>query len=192
MGRAAEAVKADGRAGPDLGALDRAKADYPRAQQRRGRFVAEPVGNRVGEVLAHHHEFGVAAIVVVTGKPRVRAEVLAAAPAPGALAAGLAQPGDADPRAGGSEARASGATAYDRADDLVTGDDSRMARRQVALGDVEVGAADAAGLDTDENLARAGLGHRKLNRKQRIGFDRAGRVYEPSLSWHRHYRRSPT
>ena len=40
----------------------------------------------------------------------------------------------------------------------MAGDDSRMARRQVALGDVEVGAADAAGLDTDENLARPGFG----------------------------------
>jgi hypothetical protein len=55
--------------------------------------------------------------------------------------------------------------------------DSRMARRQVALGNVEVGAANAAGLDTDENFARARFGLRKLDRAQRIGFDRGGRVY---------------
>jgi hypothetical protein len=93
------------------------------------------------------------------------------------LAARLAQPRDTDARTRGGKPRAFGAASNDRSDDLMAGDDPRMARRQVALGDVEVGAANAAGLDTDENLARAGFGFRKLDRAQRIGFDRGGCVY---------------
>ena len=177
MRGAAEAVKADGRAGPDFGALDRTKADYPRAQKRRGCLVTEAVGYRVGEILAHDHELGIAAVVIVTGEPRAGAEIFAAAAAIRALAAGLAQPRDADARASGGKTRASGAASLDRADYLVAGDDSRMARREVALSYVKVGAANAAGLDTDENLARPGFGVGKLDRAQWIGFDRGGRVY---------------
>ncbi len=177
MRGAAEAVKPDGRTGADFGALDRAKADYPRAQKRRCGLVTEPVRDRVGEILAHHDELGIAAIVIVTREPGVQAEIFAAAPAIRALAAGLAKPCDTDTRARAGKTRAFGAASDDRSDDLVAGNDSRMARRQVALGDVEVGAANAAGLDTDENLARARFGVRKLDRAQRIGFDRGGRVY---------------
>ena len=54
------------------------------------------VGQRVGEVLAHDGVLGVAAVGVVAGEARLRAEVLVAAPAVRADAAGAAQPGDAD------------------------------------------------------------------------------------------------
>jgi hypothetical protein len=93
------------------------------------------------------------------------------------LAARLAEPCDTDAHARGGKTRAFGATSDHRSDDLVAGNNSRMARRQVALGDVEVGAANAAGLDTDENLTRSRFGVWKLDRAQRIGFDRRGRVY---------------
>src|SRR5271156_1671145 len=76
MRRPAKAVKADGRAGPDLGALDRTKADYPGAQKRCGRLVAEPVRYGIGEILAHDHELRIATIVIVTGEPRVGTEIL--------------------------------------------------------------------------------------------------------------------
>ncbi len=46
----------------------------------------------------------------------------------------------------------------DGADDLVPGDDTGRVRREVALGEVQVGAADAAHGDPDEDLARAGSG----------------------------------
>src|ERR1700730_6696158 len=176
MRRAAEAVKADGRARPNLRALDRAKADYPRAQKRRGGLVAERVGQRVGKIFAHDHELGIATVVVVAGETSAGAEIFAPAPAIGALAAGLAQPGDANARAL-SEARAAGAASRDGSDDFMAGDDARMARRKVALGDVEIGAAYTAGLDANENFARPRLGVWKLDRAQRLGLDRGGRVY---------------
>src|SRR5262249_13122934 len=159
-------VEANARARLDLGAADRAIADYSRAEQRRGRLIPELIGNRVGEVLAHDRELGVTAVVIVAGEARVGAKIFTSAPAIYALAAGLAQPRDSDPRAQ-AEARASGTASCDRADDLVAGNDSRKTWRQIALGNVEIGAAYAAGPDADENLALPGLGDRKLDRKQR-------------------------
>ena len=62
------------------------------------------------------------------------------------------------------------------ADDLVARHDRRLAEREVALHDVEVGPADAAGRDLDEHLARArdGLGH--LLEGERPRRDRCGSV----------------
>ena len=60
----AEAVDAQARAGPvaDPGQAQRAVADDPRAQQRRGRAIAEAVGQRVDEVGARGAQLGVAAV----------------------------------------------------------------------------------------------------------------------------------
>ena len=55
------------------------------------------------------------------------------------------QPGDA------------GANPGHLADDLVPRDDRVAERRQLAVGDVEVGPADAAGQDAEQHVVRAGL-----------------------------------
>ena len=67
------------------------------------------------------------------------------------------------PTASGARARlaarrdelGAGAERHDLADDLVAGDDGRAVRRQLALEDVQVGAADAAGQHAEQHLARA-------------------------------------
>jgi len=47
-----------------------------------------------------------------------------------------------------------------------------MAVAVVVRGDLRVGAADAAGPDSDQHLARAGLGHRDLRHLQATGATR--------------------
>ena len=44
------------------------------------------------------------------------------------------------------------------ADDLVAGDDSRIARRELAFYDVQVGAADSAGENAEQNVSGLGIG----------------------------------
>ena len=88
---------------------------------------------------------------------RLEAQVLVAPRAEPAAAARAAQPGDADPFAHGEPGGARSERGR-RADDLVAGHDVAAVRRQVALGEVQVGAAHAAGGDPHAHLAGPGLG----------------------------------
>src|SRR5205823_3667101 len=87
----------------------RAIADQPGAQQRRGLGVAEPLGHREGERRVGDGALGVAAVEGVAGERRAIAEVLAAGAAVAALPAGPAEPRDADavadPKPGDAGAR---------------------------------------------------------------------------------------
>jgi hypothetical protein len=56
-------------------------------------------------------------------------------------------------------------------------EDARQRRGDLALRDVQVGAADAAGLDGDRDLAGAGLGDRRVHPRERGRLDR-GRAIE--------------
>ena len=81
------------------------------------------------------------------------------------MAAGMAEPSDADARRRGLQADAF-ADRLDPADDLVPGDDRQLRVGQFAVDDVQVGAADAAGLDPHADLASARLGRRPLLDRQ--------------------------
>ena len=124
-----------------------------------------PAGQTVDEPGRRHRVLGEAAVHVPAGEQRVLAEVLAAAAAEAAGLVGLVQPRHADAVARGERRRARlaarrdelGARAerHDLADDLVAGHDGRAVRRQLALQDVQVGAAHAAGQHPQQHLARA-------------------------------------
>ena len=133
---------------------------------------------------------GEAAVHVPTGEQRVFAEVLAPAAAEAAGAVRAVQPGDADAFAEGDlglrrRVCASGcgrsrwrhgAEGFHDADDLVAGHDGALVRRQVALGHVQVGAADAAGAHADQQLAGAGHGPRQCALPQRLRLGGRGRL----------------
>ena len=99
---------------------------------------------------------GEATVAREAGEQRVVAEILAMRPAIGAMATSPAQPGHADPLSGASDA----------ADDLVAGDDGERTM-ELAVEDVEIGAADPAGGDLDQQLAGAGFRNRPLDHAQR-------------------------
>ena len=178
VGGGPEAVDAETPTGRQLGAAEGTKADDAGAQQRCRLFVAEAVGKGQGVGLVDHRELGVAAVVVPAGEPRGGAEVLVTADAPAAAPARVAQPGDP-----GALARLeAGGTRPDRiddADDLVTGNDAPTPRLDVALGEVEVGAAHAARRDADADLARSGHRTRSADGNQRAAGDRSRAIDHP-------------
>src|SRR5918994_2116209 len=135
--------------GPPQGAV----ADDAGTQERCRVLVVEAVGHLVGVGLVDDGPLGVAAVRVPAGEARIGTQVLAPAPAPAAAAAGVAQPGDAGPMPR-SEAAAPGADGIDGADDLVARHGRRAVRGEVALGQVEVGPAYAAGRYPHPDLAR--------------------------------------
>ena len=153
VGGGAEAVEAD-----PLGLADQAQrpvADQPGAEQRRRLLVRVALRERQAEALVGDGQLGVAAVEVIAGEAGVVAEVLAAGAAVAALAVGPAEPGDADAVAG-REALRPLARAGDGADDLVARHQRQRRLAELAVEDVQVGAADAAGADRDQHLAGAG------------------------------------
>ncbi len=158
-GGAAEAVEADTLAALDSGDAQAAEADDAGAEQRGGDDGVEAGGERIGEIGADGGELGVAAVDRVAGEDGVVAEVLHAVTAEPAIAVNAADPGDAGARADG---QVCGCAFNDFADDLMAGDDARVEGRKIALDDVEIGAADAAGDDFEENFAGLRLGARDV------------------------------
>ncbi len=105
-------------------------------------------GEREAVALIGDAVVAVAAVQGVAGEARVRAQVLPAAPAIAANAAGPAEPGDADalPFGEALDARAEG---RDAPHDLVSRHDRQPGLRKVAVHHVEIGAADPAGRDAN-------------------------------------------
>ena len=150
-----------------------AVADDPRAEQRRGFLVAEHLGHGVGVRLVDDGVLGVAAVEVPTGEARRETEVLAPGGAEAARAARVREPGHADAVAHSPPLRAR-SEPVDDADDLVAGRDAGTVRRQITLGHVEVGAADAADAHAHPDLARRRLGDILVHPYQRPVVDGAG------------------
>ncbi len=104
------------------------------------------VGDRMG---------GEAAVARIAGEERMFAEVLARASAIGASPVGMAEPGHAD--AEPKRERDAFARRLDSAHDLMSRHDRQLGVGEFAVDDVQVGAANPAGLDAHANLPRAGL-----------------------------------
>ena len=119
------------------------------------------IGDPVNESLRDGHELGVPAFGIVSVEPGLLAEVLAAAQAEPALAAGRAQPGRSDPLAGGEPPRALPCLLYG-ADDFVPRHNGEPVRLELARDDVEVRMADPATSNPDENIAGTGLRNREI------------------------------
>src|SRR5690606_5635105 len=88
------------------------------------------------------------------------------------------QPRHPDPVTDGEPLRP-GTARLDAPDDLVAGHGPGSARGEVALGQVQVGAAHTARLHPDPDLTGSGLRHRQLDRLQRSGRHRAGTGHHP-------------
>jgi hypothetical protein len=106
--------------------------------------------------LPHTDVFGISAVGIPAGVGRLGAEVLPAAGAPLAHAAGSAQPRHTDPAA--ERVEPSIRPAFDDgADDLMAGRDVGRVHRQVCVDDVQVGSADAARQHLHDDLIGAGF-----------------------------------
>src|SRR5262249_47518315 len=104
---------------------------------------------------------GVTTVELVAGEARPLTEVLPPAAAVAAGAAGPAQPGHADALAH-REAIHPLALLHHPADDLLAQDQGEFRLSQVAVEHMQVGAADAAGMDAQEELLGAWPGHGQI------------------------------
>ncbi len=129
-----------------------APTDQAGAQERRNFGVIPPL--RKGEAVACVGERarGVAAIARIAGKQRPIAQILSTAAAIRAEPAGGAEPGDADALTDCQScySRSHGSNAPD---DLMAGYDRKLRIWQFAVDHVQVGSADPAGCDLDQNFA---------------------------------------
>ena len=170
MGRGAEAVNAETRqlaAERLAGMLERAVADQSGAEQRRRLGVA--IGGRQLEAVARVGDgvFGIAAVDLVAGEERVVAQILLAAAAIEAGAVGMSEPRHADAVVDG-EAGDAGAKRRHVTHDLMTENERQLGLRQLAVEDVEIGAAHPASGDLDEDLLGSRLGNGQLGKSERL------------------------
>jgi hypothetical protein len=140
-------------------------ADNARAQQRSGMQIVERGGQREYEIRTGERVFRVTSVDAVSGKGRRVAKVFQTVPAIPAASIHAAHPGD--PHAG-AHRQLRGGAARDFSHDLMARDERLTQRRQLSFDDVQVGAADAAGADPQQNFIAARLGPRHLTDAQRL------------------------
>ena len=152
-----------------------AVADQAGAQQRRQRRGIA-IGQREAVARVGDSEFGVTAVDLITGEARRIAQIFAAAHAEAALAASPAEPGYTDAL---TNAETGDAVAQhgDPSDDFMAGNDRQARLRQFTVREVQIGAADAAGFDGNQQLAATGVRYRQFDQAQR----NSGTVQEHGL-----------
>jgi hypothetical protein len=155
----AEAIKPN--SGTGSGHPIRSVTDQTGTEQRSG--VSIVVFRRQGkaERCVRDGVFGVAAVNLISSVFRARAEILALTAAEFTHAARPSEPRDADAITV-RMIRDVGANRFDTTNDLVSWHDWYRGLGQIALDDVEIGAADPTREDFDEDLFRSGL--------RRLGF----------------------
>ena len=182
VGGGAEPVDAETTTGWQLGALQRPIADDPRAQQRSRLLVREGVRQSVRVPLVDHRGLRVASVGIPTREARAHAQVLVAPQAESTATVGMPEPSDARPVPDG-EPLGAAPHGVNPADDLVTGHHPRVVGREVALGQMEVGAAHPAHGDPHPNLARAWFGHVAVDESQRPARDGSRALDDPRPHW---------
>ena len=120
-------------------------ADQPCAQEWRRLHVRKAVGQREAVALVGDRLLREAAVDVVAGEARLGAEVLPPAQAVVAAAAGPGEPRHSEPLSHGKPLRALPQRAYGP-DDLMAEHERHVRSPELAVQDVEIGAAHAAGV----------------------------------------------
>src|SRR5207248_2984962 len=118
------------------------------------------------EVFGDDGKLGEAAVVVVAGVAGGFTQVFPAGGTESADAAGMPQPGHADPGPR-FEVPTAGADGIDDPDDLVARDDRPLAGGEVSFDNMEVGSADRATADPQPHFPRAGRRVGQLASNQR-------------------------
>ncbi len=176
---AAKPVQPQPTAGRERGPLQRPIADDAGAQQRRQLTVAVAGWQMMGESRRDRGEFSVAAVAIPSGVAGMRAQVLVAASAVRAYAAGVPQPGYPDPVADAELLTCVSADLDDLADHLMAGCHLFPVHRKIALGDVQIGPAHPARTHRDQEFGRPGPRQRRADVFQRLGVHRTGPTHPP-------------
>ena len=175
-----ESIDSERSAGRHGCADERPVTDDARAQQGSHVLVVNPCWKRVCEGLVDKAEACIAAISVPAGEGWRDAQILRTTATKSATAVGAAEPSDADPIANRKPACAV-ADGIDYADNLMTWGDFGMFGGQVALGQVQIGTADAAAVHLDADLLRQRGRDPTFHPLQRFAFYRSRLVHGPSV-----------
>src|SRR6516165_11225358 len=134
---------------------------------------------------------GIAAVARVSREQRPVAEIFPSLPAIPAMPAGLAKPGNTDAPA---NLKSCGVTAHhvDSPDDFVAGDNRKLRIWQLAVDDVKIGAAHAAGGDANPYLPRSRLGIRPLDQLERLALTFQHHCTHSTLAFSRVFGRPPS
>src|SRR5262249_38265709 len=143
-----------------------APADQTGTQKRRRLRVVGCAWQREAEPRIGDRMRRIAAIARIAGEQRRVAEILPALPTIGADSAGVSEPGHANPVAW-RKASDIGADRRHPSDDLVPGHDRQLRINELAVNDMQIGAADAASGNLDQDLACARRGYGPLARDER-------------------------
>ena len=185
VAEAADADDADAGGGIDaVGAHGVVDGDAA-AEQGRGLFARQSVGDGNDKAGVGADAISIAAVAMNAGAFRSGAEIFLAAHTPLALAAGVGLPAEADALAHLERADLA-ADSGDGADDFVTGDEGILADAPVVGDEVQIAVADAAVGDGDFDFVRAELAWVIAQRKQL----RPRRVSRKSLYLSHNYPRS--
>src|SRR5579859_189318 len=144
-----------------------AVTDQSSTQQGCGVGIRTVPRQRKTEVLVDRYIFGIAAIHGVARELCLRTQVLLTAVAHSAASIRPGQPGNSHPRAAALSACA-GARCDDGADDLMPENEGKFRTVELAVDDVQVGAAYATRTDLDQDLVGQQLRHGHLPRHERL------------------------
>jgi hypothetical protein len=171
MAEAADAKNGDALAGFNLGVPAGAVDGQPGAEERRGLMGRERGRDFKRVAGARLHELGVAAVDGAAGDGLALAKIFPTIAAELALAAGGVNPGNAGTVADGEVA--DGGALLDYAADHFVAEDERelevgIEDGPVAVGQVQIGVADAAGFDLEEDVVGAAGRPRDFLEAQRL------------------------
>jgi len=167
MAGCAESAQAQIPAVLQAGQPEGAIAHCAGAQQRRRLRIRKKSGNGMGEDLRHRQIRSISAVMVSAGRFKVRAQVLSAAAAVGAGAAGGMNPGDAGPVVEGEFLH----LAADRdhpADDLMPRNQGQMGGRRPPLDFIDLSVADPAYGNREQKLVLCDNRLRPIDEAQRL------------------------
>src|SRR5207302_9717165 len=155
---------------------ERAVADQASAEQRGCMQVVIAVGQRQTKAFVGDAKLGIAAVELIAGEARVDAKVLEAAAAEAAGLVDRAEPGNANADTGREPVRAF-ARGLDPTDDHVADHEWELGLFQLTVHDVEVGTANRAHRDTNQDLTASRLGDGQLHEAK--GFLHRAKLHRP-------------
>ena len=161
VARTAEAGQTEYVAIFDRREFEGAKTNPARTQERRGFVVGEAFRYWICVVLPNRHELGIATVCIASRGDELIADVFIF------VAGRLVYPADADTITDGERRNPRSGRHYNP-DDLVPGNYRQKRWRRTALDLIDLGMANPASTDLDQNLTSRGFGTRNLSKRQRI------------------------
>jgi hypothetical protein len=175
VGGCAKSIEAQLAAGLNSGKAQAAEADDSGAEQRGGLLIWELFGDGIDKVLRRNNVLSVTSVNGITRERRMVAKIFGTVPTELTGAVGMMQPSDAYTR---SERKpvCAGTRLFKGADDLVPRDNGRFLRDQILFNDMQIGAADTAEGNANQDFPTCRLRSGIVLENQRVGFDGSRRV----------------